>query len=214
MSITPSIAAFWDAAADSFDEQADHGLRDPQVRDAWVARLAAWLPDPPTGVLDLGCGTGSLSLLLAQIGHRVTGVDVSPTMVDHARRKLAAANLEVRVLLGDAADPPPIGHDVDVVLVRHLLWTLPDPTAALRRWIALSRPGGRLVLIEGRWNTTADDTYIEGWPALPWTGGVSATILATTLRPLVTALRIEPLTDPELWGRAINDERYCVIATI
>jgi SAM-dependent methyltransferase len=135
-------------------------------------------------------------------------------MVNHARRKLRAANLDVRVLVGDAADPPPIGHDVNVVLARHLLWTLPDPTTALRRWIALSRPGGRLVLIEGRWNTTADGTYVQGWKALPWTGGVTAKTLATTLQPLVTDLRIEPLTDPDLWGHAINDERYCIVATI
>lgn len=210
-----SIAAFWNAAADSFDEQADHGLHDRRVRDAWAARLAAWLPAPPAEVVDLGCGTGSLSLLVAQLGHRVTGVDLSPNMVDQARRKLTAANLDVRVLVADAADPPPLGHAVDVVLARHVLWTLPDPTAALRRWTALPQPGGRLVLIEGRWNTaTADDTYVEGWDSLPWTGGVTAETLANTLRPLVTDLHIEPLTDPDLWGRASNDERYTIIATL
>ncbi|MCW2932775.1 MAG: putative SAM-dependent methyltransferase [Actinomycetia bacterium] len=214
MSITPSIAAFWDAAAGSFDEVADHGLHDPRVRDAWAARLASWLPASPADVLDLGCGTGSLALLMARHGHRVTGVDLSPNMAGHARRKLSAAGLNAHVLVGDAADPPPLGHSVDVILARHLLWTLPDPTAALQRWIALSRPGGRLVLIEGRWNTGQDNTYVEGYQALPWTGGVTAQALASTLQPLVTGLRIEPLTDPGLWGRTINDERYAIIATI
>jgi SAM-dependent methyltransferase len=215
MSITPRIAEFWDAAADSFDEEADHGLRDPRVSDAWAARLASWVPDPPADVLDLGCGTGSLSLLLARRGHRVTAVDLSPNMVDHARRKLAAAGVDGRVLVADAADLPPLG-DFDVVLVRHLLWTLPDPVAALRHWIARSHPGGRLVLVEGRWHTpdTDDDTYIDGSRALPWTGGVTAETLTNALRPLVTDLHTEPLTDPTLWGRAITDERYCVVATI
>jgi SAM-dependent methyltransferase len=203
-----SIADFWDGAADSFDEQADHGLRDPRVRDAWAARLASWLPDPPTEVLDLGCGTGSLSLLLAQQGHRVTAVDVSPRMVEHARRKLA--DVDVRVLVGDAADVPPLGRQLDVVLVRHLLWTLPDPVAALRHWVGLSRPGGRLVLIEGRWGDTG--SYVEA--ALPWTGGVTAATLVDALRPLVTELRVEPLTDPALGGREITDERYVVVAII
>jgi len=214
MAITPRIAAFWDAAADSFDEEADHGLRDPRVRDAWAARLAAWLPDPPADVLDLGCGTGSLSVLLARRGFRVTAVDLSPNMVEHARRKLTAANLDARVLVADASDLPPLG-DIDVVLVRHLLWTLPDPTGALRHWIGLSRPGGRLVLVEGRWHTSApDDGYVGGSHALPWTGGVTAETLTATLRPLATDLRVEPLTDPALWGRAITDERYAVIATV
>ncbi|HEX6352367.1 class I SAM-dependent methyltransferase [Actinophytocola sp.] len=211
MSITPRIAEFWDEAADSFDKEADHGLRDAQVSTAWDARLASWLPTAPADVLDLGCGTGSLSLLLARRGHRVTAVDLSPNMVANARAKLA--DTDVRVLVGDAADPPP--REVDAVLVRHLLWTLPDPEAALRRWIALCRPGGRLVLIEGRWATSeADSAYVEGSQSLPWTGGVSAETLASTLKPLVTDLRVEPLTDPTLWGRTITDERYCLIATV
>jgi SAM-dependent methyltransferase len=192
----------------------DHGLRDPHIRDAWAARLASWLPAPPADALDLGCGTGSLTLLMAGQGHRVTGIDLSPTMAGHARRKLSAAGLNARVLVGDAADPPPLGHSVDVILARHLLWTLPDPTAALQRWIALSRPGGRLVLIEGRWNTSQDNTYVEGSRSLPWTGGVTATTLTSTLQPLVADLRIEPLTDPSLWGRTINDERYAIIVTV
>jgi SAM-dependent methyltransferase len=214
MSITPSIAAFWDAAADSFDEHADHGLHDPHIRDAWAARLASWLPTTPADVLDLGCGTGSLSLLMAQHGHRVVGVDLSPNMVEHAHRKLTSAGVNAHVLVGDAADPPPLGHSVDVILARHLLWTLPDPTAALQRWITLSRPASQLVLIEGHWNTSGEGTYIEDSRSLPWTGGVTAQTLASTLQPLVTDLRIEPLTDPNLWGRPINDERYAIIATI
>jgi SAM-dependent methyltransferase len=215
MPTTSSIAAFWDAAADSFDTEADHGLRDPRVRNAWAARLNSWLPRPPSDVLDLGCGTGSLSLLLAQAGHRVVAVDLSPNMVDHARHKLTAAGFDAHVLVGDAASPPSLGRSFDVVLARHLLWTLPDPAATLRRWTDLSHPGGRLILVEGRWNTPAgDDTYPEGSDVLPWMGGVTATVLAETLQPLVSDLRVEPLADPDLWGRRIDDERYAVIATI
>lgn len=208
------ITAFWDAAADSFDDEPDHGLAPPGVKTAWVARLAAWLPAAPADVVDLGCGTGSLLLVLAEQGHRVSGVDLSPRMLEHARRKFAAAGLDADLLVGDAADPPVPAHHVDVVLARHVLWTLPDPVAALRRWTALLRPGGRLVLIEGRWDTSApSNTYVEGSDSLPWTGGVTAAHLAAALRPLVADLRIEPLTDPNLWGHPITDERYCVLAT-
>jgi SAM-dependent methyltransferase len=206
MSLTPRIARFWDAAADSFDEEADHGLRDPRVREAWAARLTSWLPEPPADILDVGCGTGSLSLLLAQQGYRVTGVDVSPKMVDLARRKVAG----VSFLVGDAAGLPAL--DVDVVLSRHLLWTLPDPVAALRHWVDRVRPGGRLVLVEGRWGDGG--TYVDGSQDLPWTGGVRAATLADALRPLVAELRVESLTDPGLWNREITDERYCIVATV
>ena len=206
VSITRSITEFWDAAADSFDEPADHGLHDPAVRAAWSDRLDQWLPTAPADVLDLGCGTGSLALLVAQRGHRVTGVDISPNMVEHARRKLAG--FDATFMVGDAAEPPEA--PVDVVLARHVVWTLPDPAAALERWVSQCHPGGRLVLIEGRWG--AGGGYVEG--ALPWDGGVTASTLSAALRPLVSELVVEPLTDPRLWGRAVDDERYAVLATV
>ncbi|MEO3830205.1 class I SAM-dependent methyltransferase [Actinomadura sp. B10D3] len=215
MSTTSSIAAFWDAAASTFDNEADHGLRDPHIRNAWATRLNSWLPSPPSDVLDLGCGTGSLSLLLAQHGHRVVAVDLSPNMVEHARHKLTAAGFDAHVLVGDAAHPPSLKRSFDVILARHLLWTLPDPAVTLQRWTGLSHPGGQLILIEGRWNTSAgDDIYPENSHALPWMGGVTATTLTRTLQPLVSDLRVEPLADPDLWGRRIDDERYAVIATL
>jgi SAM-dependent methyltransferase len=192
------VARSWDAAAASFDDEPDHGLRDPSVRAAWSRRLAGWLPSGPWDVLDLGCGTGSLSALLAGAGHRVTGVDLSPKMIALARSKLAAAGLTGSFVVADAADPP--GGSVDVVLTRHLVWALPDAPAALARWVSLVRPGGALVLVEGRWSTGA---------------GLTAADLVDAVGPLVTALRVEPLgADEALWGGPVTDERYAVVARV
>ncbi|MGW7364863.1 methyltransferase domain-containing protein [Streptomyces sp. NPDC054841] len=185
----------WDAAADTFDNEPDHGLLDPAVRAAWAARMTDWLPGEPSDVLDLGCGTGSLALLAAEHGHRVTAVDLAPRMAAAARRKLAGTSAEVLV---GPADRPPVGERrFDVVLVRHVLWALPDPEAALGRWAALLRPGGRLVLVEGVWGET----------------GLPAQRLTTALAPLTDHVRLERLSqDPALWGRAVDDERYALVA--
>lgn len=207
------IAAYWDAAAADFDRQPDHGLLDEEVRAAWSTRLRAWLPAAPAAVLDLGCGTGTLSCLLAGQGHRPTAVDLSPAMAERARAKLVAAGAPVRVLVGDAGDPPVAPGSFDVVLARHLLWTFPDPSAALRRWTTLLRPGGRLVLVEGRWDVPGGShPYAERAGAMPWLGGVRAGVLSAVLAPLVARVRVEPLPDPRLWGRPVHDERYAVIA--
>ncbi|MFJ5263036.1 class I SAM-dependent methyltransferase [Streptomyces sp. NPDC088387] len=188
----------WDAEAPGFDEEPDHGLRDPEVRAAWAARLRSWLPDRPGDLLDLGCGTGSLSLLAAEQGHRVTGVDLSPAMVGEARAKLAGR--DAAFLIGDAAAPPVGEERYDVVLVRHVLWTLPDPARVLRHWRGLLRPGGRLVLVEGVWGTVT--------PV-----GIRADHLTALLAPVARELRKESLTeDPALWGREVRDERYAVVA--
>jgi SAM-dependent methyltransferase len=204
MAAMNDTAALWDAAADSFDEEADHGLRDPAVRAAWAGRLATWLPEDGLDVLDLGCGTGSLSLLLAERGHRVVGVDLAPRMVALARAKLAGT--DAVVLIGDAARPPVGERRFDVVLARHVLWALPEPEAALARWAVLLRPGGRFVFVEGRWGTEQGDA------GSPWAGGVRAADLVAALRPLVTEARVDRLTDAALWGREIDDERYAVLA--
>ncbi|MGP4045700.1 class I SAM-dependent methyltransferase [Streptomyces sp. 2A115] len=188
----------WDAESASFDDEPDHGLRDPAVREAWAARLRGWLPPRPSDVLDLGCGTGSLSLLASEERHRVTGVDLSPRMVDLARAKLAGR--DAAFLVGDAAAPPVGEQRFDVVLVRHVLWTLPDPGRVLAHWRGLLRPGGRLVLIEGVWGTVS--------PV-----GISADRLTELLAPLAEDVRVERLSgDSLLWGREVADERYVVIA--
>ncbi|MGW5134290.1 class I SAM-dependent methyltransferase [Streptomyces sp. NPDC004135] len=191
-------AVDWDAQAAVFDEEPDHGLRDPAVRRAWAERLRDWLPRRPGDVLDVGCGTGSLSLLAAEQGHRVTGVDLSPVMVRLAREKLAGR--DAVFLIGDAAAPPVGEQRFDAVLVRHVLWTLPDPARVLRHWYGLLRPGGRLVLVEGVWGSVD--------PV-----GIPAERLTGLLAPIAGRVRVERLSgDALLWGGEVTDERYAVVA--
>ncbi|MEU2380252.1 class I SAM-dependent methyltransferase [Streptomyces misionensis] len=198
--VTTAPPVDWDAQAARFDAEPDHGLRDPEVRAAWAARLRSWLPRHPADVLDLGCGTGSLSLLAAGQGHRVTAVDLSPAMVERARAKLAGRPAEV---LCGPAEAPPVGRlRFDVVLVRHVLWTLPDPARALRHWRELLRPHGRFVLVEGVWGTLH--------PV-----GIPAGRLTALLAPLAADVRVERLSgDPVLWGKEVTDERYAVVAAV
>ncbi|MFH9467012.1 trifunctional class I SAM-dependent methyltransferase/NUDIX hydrolase/VOC family protein [Streptomyces clavifer] len=185
----------WDAAADSFDEEPDHGLLDPAVRSAWAQRMETWLPAACSEVLDLGCGTGSLALLVAGQGHRVTAVDRSPRMAGRARAKLSGTG--ARVLVGDAGEPPVGTQRFDVILARHVVWLLPDPVAALHHWFGLLRPGGRLVLIEGVWGGV----------------GLSAARLTGLLTPHTERIHHEPLSgDDRLWGKEVHDERYALVA--
>lgn len=185
----------WDSEAPTFDDAADHGLRDPAVRSAWRSLLSGLLPHPPSRIADLGCGTGTLALLLAEEGHSVDGVDFSPEMVARAVAK-TAAEPGASILEGDAFEPPLPPASYDVVLTRHVLWALPDPVEALRRWVALLRPEGRLVLVEGSWTTGA---------------GLTAAQVADAAREVGREPTVLVLDDPALWGGPITDERYAVV---
>ena len=190
-------SSYWDGAADRFDDEPDHGLRDPTVRAAWRELLRGALPAEPSDVIDLGCGTGSLALLTAEAGHRVTGVDFAPQMLGQARAKADAAGLHIDWHLGDAAAPPVAAEAFDVVLERHVLWAMPDPAAALEMWTALLRPDGVLVLVEGRW----------------WTGGgLAAGDVERMLLSMGRTAETTPLPDPALWDGPIEDERYLVVS--
>ncbi len=219
------IAAHWDGQAARFDDEVDHGLTAPATRAAWSRWLSVWLPEPPARIADLGCGTGSLALLLASSGHEVTASDISPEMVRRARQKATAAGVEVELAVADAASPRLAARSLDVVLVRHLAWTLPNPHHAITTWASLLRPGGRLVMVEGRWGTAAQTgpppagsdidhgDYTDVHRSLPWYGGVAADTLIPVLGQHFDRVDHHDLTsDDDLWGQAVTDERYAAVA--
>ena len=190
-------AGYWDSQAATFDHEPDHGLLDPRVRQAWRRLLLAELPPAPAAIADLGCGTGTLSVLLAAEGYAVTGLDFAPEMVRAARAKARAAGASARFELSDAAAPTLPAASFDVVLARHVLWAMPDTGDALEAWLRLLLPGGLLVLVEGRWSTGAGLTAEEaGRAVLRHRSDASITVLS----------------DPALWGAPVTDERYLLVS--
>ena len=188
----------WDAEAVAFDDQPDHGLRDPQVLAAWTQLMRDALPAEKGEVLDIGCGTGSLSLLMAKLGYTVTGVDLSPKMVALAEAKAKAAHQPIQFHIMNAALPQFPPQHFDVLVCRHLLWTLPEPDQVLQRWSNLLKPGGRLVLIEGFWHTGA---------------GLHSQAIIDALPTSLKWVSTQNLSDQsDLWGHPVGDERYLILA--
>jgi SAM-dependent methyltransferase len=148
MGIIDDIRRYWDEDAATYDASRQHRPTDATVIAAWAAAVESALPPAPSRVLDCGAGTGFLSLLAARLGHEVTALDLAPGMLDRLRARAAAEGLRVETVTGAATEPP--GLEFDAVMERHLLWTLPDPAAALSAWRAAA-PRGRLVLVESLW---------------------------------------------------------------
>ncbi len=162
------IARFFDAEYADYDE-------DLPALEAYADRAGG-------PILELGCGTGRALVPLAQAGHHVAGVDLSPEMLRRARARAEAMGVGERVTLieGDYADAPLGGPYRLAFSVMNTFLHLPDQAAqlaALRHWRASLAPRGYLILdvlhpdpgqlaaLDGRveWHRT--------WPD-PETGGV------------------------------------------
>jgi ubiquinone/menaquinone biosynthesis C-methylase UbiE len=149
--VKQQVAAHWGRRAAHFDEDFGHSIRTSAERTAWDRVFALALGGRQgLAALDIGCGTGFLSLELAARGHHVTGIDFAPQMLALAKEKAATAQATIRFEEVDAENLPFAPASFDLVITRHVLWTLPHPEAAIAEWIRVLRPGGRLAVIDGQ----------------------------------------------------------------
>lgn len=165
------IAPTYDTLNHTLSMQIDKLWRRRVVR--LVRRMA------PRRILDLATGTGDLAIALAR-GIRaahVRGVDLSPQMLEEARRKVAARGLDDRVVLdvGDAEAIEAADASVDVVTVAFGVRNFGDLEQGLREIVRVLRPGGRAVILEFSTPRNPLVRRLYGWYShrvLPRVGGL------------------------------------------
>ena len=190
--VKQQVAAHWNRRAAHFDEDFGHSIRTAAERAAWdrILDLVLGVRDA-LDALDVGCGTGFLTFELSARGHRVTGVDFAPAMLAEAKRKAAERGVSVRLEEADAEQLPFPSGSFDLVISRHVLWTLPHPEAAIDEWRRVLRPGGRLVIVDGQLdpaapppaseNARTSQEYAAVGDQLPFLGGRSREEIETLL---------------------------------
>src|SRR5262252_10307285 len=101
--VKQQVAAHWNRRAAGFDNDFGHSIKTPAERAAWDRILDLVAGGRGTlDALDVGCGTGFLSLELAARGHRVTGIDFAPQMLAEARQKAAEQGAAISFEEADA----------------------------------------------------------------------------------------------------------------
>ncbi|SMB89692.1 Ubiquinone/menaquinone biosynthesis C-methylase UbiE [Desulfonispora thiosulfatigenes DSM 11270] len=144
----------WDGYSLSYDEQYAHGIKSSGEKSAWSNLLKRELGSSKY-ILDVGTGTGFLAVLAANLGHTCLGIDLSEKMMEVGKKKVKSEGLSKKVSfeIGDAESLSYEDNTFDVVMNRHLLWTLPDPEKALKEWKRVLKPGGKIIIINGAWST-------------------------------------------------------------
>lgn len=133
------IAAWWD------ERQGDEGdLWHRTLIDPTLFRVLG--PVEGLHMLDLACGNGYIARKLARAGARVTGVDASTPVMEHARAREEREPLGIGYHVADAARLDGLGDaSFDVVVCNMALRDIPDAEGALREAARVLRPGGRLI---------------------------------------------------------------------
>lgn len=117
--------------------------------DAMARLLAAAAVTKTDRVLDVACGPGIVACTLAPLAAHVTGIDLTPAMLDQARARQAQAglaNLDWR--LGDATSLPFADESFDLVVTRYSFHHIRTPAAALAEMHRVCRRGGRILVVD------------------------------------------------------------------
>lgn len=143
----------WNEDADNYGDIIRDELASFRV-EAWQEIFRTYLPKGAKKVLDLGCGPGFFSLILADMGFEVTGIDCSSEMLKRAAEnaRLAGASIEfgnMDIAALPAAFPP---ESFDAIVSRNVTWTLSDPEKVYRDCRSLLKKGGMLAIFDANWN--------------------------------------------------------------
>ena len=125
-------------------------------------------------ILDVGCGAGFFSVLLANEGHQVTGIDLTPAMIAQAKALAAAEGCSCTFQTADAEHTAFSDGSFDIVIARNLMWNLPHPEAAYAEWLRVLAPKGILLNYDAEY---AKDHHRQKLPALNAHADVSAKLL-------------------------------------
>jgi ubiquinone/menaquinone biosynthesis C-methylase UbiE len=146
-----NLIGYWNSGAARYNRGIEPFLRSEKGTKGWKSLFSDYLGTNPLKLLDVGTGPGSISVLLAGMGHEVTAVDLSDEMLILAKKNADACGVMVDLRKGDAENLPFDDNTFDAVVNRWVLWTVTDPKAALGEWNRVLKPGGRLCIVDGNW---------------------------------------------------------------
>ncbi len=167
-SIEQENQAYWTKRADSYTQTIRAELSDDHTRmwgDVLREEMAELLKKKGRlDILEAGTGPGFLSILLAQMGHTVTGIDYTAEMLKKAKANAGDEGVSVRFLEMNTEELDFSDASFDLVVSRNLTWNLPHPEKAYAEWMRVLRPGGKLLVFDANYyNFLYDEEARKGY---------------------------------------------------
>jgi ubiquinone/menaquinone biosynthesis C-methylase UbiE len=136
---------------DQFTQQAERFAQAATVRSEEILERIFRMTQtgPEDSVLDVACGAGTLACAFARVAHHVTGIDLTPAMLEQARKNQAMQNLaNISWELGNVTHLPCGDGQFDIVSCRFAFHHFPEPLAVLQEMVRVCRIGGRIVVAD------------------------------------------------------------------
>lgn len=149
------IESYWTARTTNFTALRRAELQN-EKSGRWLAEITSRLPqDRPLRILDVGTGCGFFAIMLASLGHSVSAVDLTPSMIDSGRQISTSMGISVDFRVMDAEVLSFPDESFDAVVSRNLTWTLPNPLLAYAEWKRVLKPCGVLLNFDGAYGSEA-----------------------------------------------------------
>lgn len=144
------VTNYWDMRAESYSERIRGDIQSFK-KDAWKKIIRDHADSKMADALDIGTGPGFFSIIMAELGFRVTGVDCAEKMLEEAENNLKVAGYTALFKKADCHSLPFEDNSFDLIICRNLVWTLYDPFRAYQEWYRLLRDKGKLLVADANW---------------------------------------------------------------
>jgi ubiquinone/menaquinone biosynthesis C-methylase UbiE len=172
--------------------------------------VAAAQAGPDDRVLDVACGGGLVARAFAPHVREVTGIDVTPAMLDVARRAAAEAGIANAAWdQHDVTALPYLDGSFTIVVTRYSFHHLLDPAAALREMVRVCAPGGHIVVVDSF--TSEDPVKAAGFNRFQKLRDPSH-VRARTLSELTGLFVAAGLGEPAVTRYELSDELRNLLA--
>jgi ubiquinone/menaquinone biosynthesis C-methylase UbiE len=142
--INSLVKSYWSVRADAFQHiiyDEDHSI--------WLKQITPFISTKDSLILDAGCASGYLSLMLAKNGFKnITGADFCAEMILMARENAVKCGCDITYVEVDLGDTTFDNNQFDVIVARNFLWQLSDPEKVLNELYRVLKKGGVFIYFD------------------------------------------------------------------